>query len=91
MAYVVRVTHPAKDDQYKAFTAVPDAKALFDSADVMVRDEREATYLYEVPGEDDLRAGVQAVQAGKAIIFRRDTHHEWVNLSAEEQSRRAEL
>jgi hypothetical protein len=77
MAYVVRVTHPGNGDQYEAFTALPDAKALVDLADVMVPDERGAAYLYEVPGEDDPSAAVQAVQAGKGIILRRDTHHEW--------------
>ena len=52
LAYIVRVTHPEKGDQYEAFTVLPDAKALFDLADAMVPNERDAAYLYEVPGED---------------------------------------
>lgn len=91
MAYVVRVTHPEKGDQYKAFRALPDAKELFELVDAMVPDDRDAAYLYEVPSEDDPRAAVEAVQAGKGIILRRDTHFDWAKLSPEERLRRAEL
>jgi hypothetical protein len=91
ISYVVRVTHPEKGERYTACQALADATALFDFADAVVPDEREAAYLYEVPGEDDPSAAVEAVQAGKGVILRRDTYHEWVTLSPEEQLRRAEL
>jgi hypothetical protein len=91
MSYVVRVTHSEKGDRYTACEALADATALFDLADAVVPDERDAAYLYEVAGQDDPSAAVEAVQAGKGVILRRDTYHEWVNLSPEEQLRRAEL
>jgi hypothetical protein len=74
MAYVVRVTHAGKGDQYQVCQALAEALALFDLADVMVPDERDAAYLYEVPGEDDPSAAVEAVQAGKGIISTRITN-----------------
>jgi hypothetical protein len=91
MACVVRVKHAVNGDQYQVCQALAEAMALFDLADAVVPDARDAAYLYDVPGEDDPSAAVQAVQAGKGIILRRDTHHEWVNLGPEEQLRRAEL
>ena len=91
IAYVVRVTHPEKGDQYKAFEALTEANALFDLADALVPEERNAAYLYEVPGEHNLGTAVEAIEASKGIILRRDTHHEWATLSPEEQLRRAEL
>ena len=72
MAYVVRAVHPDHGDRYKVFRALPDARELFDQANTLVLlNERDAAYLYEVPREDDARAAVEAVKAGKAIILDR--------------------
>jgi hypothetical protein len=38
---------------------------------IFVPTERQAAYLYEVPGENDPRAALEAVKAGKAVILDR--------------------
>jgi hypothetical protein len=80
MAYVVRVTDPEHGDRYKAFRALPDAMAIFRAADIAVPETRDAAYLYEVPGEDDPGAAIEAVKVGKAIILNRDQHADWAKL-----------
>jgi hypothetical protein len=77
MAYVVRATHPEHGDRYKVFRALPDARDLFElGSGLVLRNEREAAYLYEVPGEDDARAAVEAVKVDNALILDKFTTDE---------------
>jgi hypothetical protein len=85
MAYVVRVTHPEHGDRYKVFRGLLDAREVFKAADALVPDSRDAAYLYEVSGEDDPSAAVEAVKAGKAVILNRDEQADGAKLSPEEK------
>jgi|HubBroStandDraft_6_1064221.scaffolds.fasta_scaffold4852075_1 hypothetical protein len=71
MAYVVRTVDLEGRERVKVWRALPDARDAFALADGYVPSERVAAYLYEVPGEDDARAAVQAVKDGKAVILDR--------------------
>ena len=84
MTYVVRVTqtHPEEGDEYRVFRALPDAAKLFKAADAAVPAQHKAAYLYEVPGEDNPSAAIDAVKAGKAVILNRDPFADWVKDAA---------
>jgi hypothetical protein len=69
--YVVKTIDIDGTERKKVWRALPDARKVFDAVCRLVPDERQAAYLYEVPGEDDPYAAWAAVQAGKAILLDR--------------------
>lgn len=76
--YVVRFSFPDREPSFKAFSARPDALRWFEAAseliagEVVASERVEATAaLFEVLGEDDARAAVEAVKAGHATILDR--------------------
>jgi len=75
--YVFRLTRTESSPDYKAFSALPDARMRFDKAlSVMPSGEIESAVLFEVPDQSDARKAVDAVKAGKAVLIDRDRYPE---------------
>ena len=78
--YVVRLTRPEGEADFKAFVRKPDAVKRFEAGSYMVWDDRlEGAALFEVPDVSDPRTAVQAIKDGKAgcaIILDIDTKAE---------------
>ena len=65
--YVVRLSLPDSEADFKAFVRKPDAVKRFEAGSHMVWDDRlEGAALFEVPDVSDPRTAVQVIKAGKA-------------------------
>jgi hypothetical protein len=70
--YVVRLTLPDREPDYKVFEHPEDARRRFLAASPHMPDEITSAVLFHVPEETNARAAVQAVKDGRGSIVDRD-------------------
>jgi hypothetical protein len=72
--YVVRIDLPdGRKSDWKGFAALPAAKKRLAGADrLILAGDVVGAFLFDVPGEIDVRRAVEAVQAGRATLLARD-------------------
>ena len=72
--YVVRITLPDREPDFKAFSSRHDATRRFNAATGCCGDQIDGVTLFEVPDVEDARQAIVAVKSGNAKIQNRDLY-----------------
>jgi hypothetical protein len=73
MKYIVLTINHKGRELWELWRALPGARKAFNLASARVPEELSAAFLYVLPGEDDnIRAAIEAVKSGQAVILDRN-------------------